>query len=248
MYTAIHVAQLDSATLSRLLLAYTCLYHLGAATTIAMNKGGTFWEHLQLAADNPNLAWPRGTERRHWRGENAQKTMRYIRMSYEKPEDVVARWSKPTSLSFNSVAARVKELPAYGPWIAFKVADLLERVAGVPVDFSDCALGVYDEPRKAAALLITGNQDAKITDGELMFVVIQLLKALGKLKAPPTHNRIINIQEVETVLCKYKSHVNGHYPIGKDTKEVLHGLQDKRWSNKVTDRMLKTIEVLPYAH
>ncbi|GAG17632.1 unnamed protein product, partial [marine sediment metagenome] len=32
------------------------------------------------------------------------------------------------------------------------------------------------------------------------------------------------LQEVETVLCKWKSHMNGCYPMGKDTREITEGL------------------------
>jgi len=43
-------------------------------------------------------------------------------------------------------------------------------------------------------------------------------------KAPPYQDRSINIQELETVVCKYKSHCNGHYPLGLDTVDIYHGL------------------------
>lgn len=33
------------------------------------------------------------------------------------------------------------------------------------------------------------------------------------------------VQEAETVLCKYKSYRNGHYFVGKDTKEIRYALK-----------------------
>ena len=35
----------------------------------------------------------------------------------------------------------------------------------------------------------------------------------------------MNIQEVETVLCKWKSHMNGHYPLWNDIHDVNTGLE-----------------------
>ena len=39
-------------------------------------------------------------------------------------------------------------------------------------------------------------------------------------------NRRVNIQEVETILCKWKSHMNGHYPLSNDVDEIQHGLRE----------------------
>ena len=151
--------------------------------------------------------------------------------------------------SFAAVAAKVQQAPSFGPWIAFKVADLLERVLGYSIDFSDCAMGVYDEPRRSAALILTGDADAPITNEDLTRLMSQMLQKqhLGKALAPPRRDRSVNVQEAETVLCKYKAHVNGHYPLGKDTREVLHGLRDERWDCADTRAMIRAVERLPYA-
>ena len=37
--------------------------------------------------------------------------------------------------------------------------------------------------------------------------------------------RRVNVQEVETIFCKYKSHLKGHYPVGKDSEEIRHALE-----------------------
>lgn len=256
VYTAIHGAELDYDTRARLLLTYSCLYHLGSCVTISQAKGQLYWDALMTAAVNEGLKWPRGSERRHWRGKQALKTVTYLRETYKYPEDVVTYWAGPGPdskwpgrNSFIAVTDRVKEIPIYGPWIAFKVADMLERCLGHFVDFSTCAMGVYKEPRAAAALILTGNQEAEIKDEDLQGVMneMNLQQHLGSLQAPPNNSRLVNVQEIETCLCKYKSHVNGHYPHGKDTREVLHGLRDATWANPITQKMAATLEVLPYA-
>jgi len=113
------------------------------------------------------------------------------------------------------------------------------------VDFSQFELGVYSEPRKGAGLILTGDQEEEITDADLKLVVQELQKKLGHHNAPPwlttRKPRKVNIQEIETVLCKYKSHVNGHYEPGKDTKEVYHGLQDPKFDCALVGRMRRAV-------
>jgi hypothetical protein len=57
-----------------------------------------------------------------------------------------------------------------------------------------------------------------------------LTEAFAGFSAPPRHDRPVGVQEVETCLCKYKSYVNGHYPIGKDSRELRHALTG--WGSK----------------
>jgi Alpha-glutamyl/putrescinyl thymine pyrophosphorylase clade 2 len=245
VYIAIYRTKFDRAMIARWMLAYSCLYHLAASVFIAQKKGKAFWELLQEAAVNEGLKWPRGSERRHWRGRAAVECVAWLRKRYKLPEGAADMWAMPEMNGVRSCAKvlrNVQETPYYGPWIAFKVADLLERVAGVPVDFSQFELGVYSEPRKGAALLLTGDAKSKITDAELRSVVDALQAKLGRLCAPPDNNRPVNVQEIETVLCKYKSHVGGHYPLGKDTLEVAHGLQHLSFQCAAVKRMQTVIE------
>ena len=56
-------------TLKRWLLAYMCFYHCGVASVIAEVPSNDFYVMMQQAQ---NEKWPRGTERRHFRGEASQ--------------------------------------------------------------------------------------------------------------------------------------------------------------------------------
>jgi hypothetical protein len=231
LHRALESGYMDRARMKRWLVAYWLFYHCGVATRLSEEEGGAFWDLCQVA----NLEkWPRGTERRHMRGNLATKTIANLarwtatatpppgarRDWRERPELVVDSFAKRQAgrrLGFQEVAQRVEAHVGFGPWIAFKVADMLERVLGVPVDFSDCELTFYREPKAAAPLF------DPVAD--LPGVVRMICRAYRDLQAPPDFKRGINIQEAETVMCKYKSHVNGHYPIGKDTIEVCHALR-----------------------
>lgn len=149
--------------------------------------------------------------------------------------------------TFSHVTNAVRQHRGFGEWMAFKVADMGERVMGLDIDFSDCELGIYKDPRQGAAVAFLewaaqgGPQPHKeeygpgkpvpeapwgypITDEELKDTVAHFVKQFRHFKAPPRGDRPVNVQEVETIFCKYKSHLKGHYPPGKDILEIGHGL------------------------
>lgn len=243
VYIAVAEARLTKAERARWLVAYSCLYHLASSVFIAQFQGKAFWDKMYEAAVNRDLYWPRGSERRHWRGKTSIVCTEGLRTHWPNPETIAEYWC--SGVTAYGVMKRVQEFAFFGPWISFKVADLAERVMNYPVDFSNFELGIYSEPRKGAALLLTGDQEEIITDGDLNLVVQELRKKLGHYNAPPVlstgKTRKVNIQEIETVLCKYKSHVNGHYPPGKDTKEVHHGLQDLKFDCTLVGRMRRAV-------
>jgi len=131
---------------------------------------------------------------------------------------------------FKEICSRVKEHSAFGPWIGFKVADMIDRVLGHPVNFDQAAIFMFKDPVKAVEMFWrqqTGYGE-KARPKDLNAVITQVVAWLTgefkDLKAPPIYDRPVGLQEVETVLCKWKSHMNGHYPLGKDTKEITEGL------------------------
>lgn len=230
LYVMLYTAWLNREVLGRFILGYSMFYHAGVASYLASVQGD-FWEECRVA---DREKWPRGTERRHFRGDISRNSIEAC-AAVGSPEDVLDIIYPMTEeqsclgapLSFGQVFKGAQALSGFGPWIAFKLADIADRTRYLEVDFSDCALSIYRDPVKGAALWRYGDQDAVIQPGEIGEVCEEIRLALGpELLAPPLYDRPINIQEVETVLCKFKSHTNGHYDIGKDTREITHGLAD----------------------
>lgn len=262
VYTALSAEPRDSAAEDRLLLAYWCFYHLGFAAYAAEAKTEPeFWRRMETAAANespvpsrllaghvhpgsPGTRWPRGSERRHFRGTAAIESVAYLKARHRTAQNAVeyVTWGGE-AVNFSNVRARVLGWPAFGPWMAFKIADMAERVLSYPVDFSDCELGIYKDPRQGAAVAFI--QEAPkprhweqaygdgykhdpwnypISDDELRETAAANIKLFKKHKAPPFGDRAVNVQEVETIFCKYKSHLKGHYEVGKDTHEIGQGL------------------------
>jgi hypothetical protein len=214
IYIMLHRAGLVRHLLLRWCLAYWCFYHAGTACRIVDAHSLDFWRQMRRA---DREKWPRGTERRHFRGAASAKSIEYLACRFPDPSVAVYAVIAPT---FSEVAKRVQFWPGFGPWIAFKVADMLDRVLSVPVDFADCELGVYSEPRAGAALVAKEQGLAQDLGSTVRWLLSQMWWT-----APPRHDRPLNIQEAETILCKYKAHKAGHYPIGKDTREIRHALE-----------------------
>lgn len=226
--------------LCRWLLAYWCFYHAGTASWIldapeviptSLNQ---YWSRMWEAAGSK--AYPRGHERRHFRGENARNSIGFL---YNQginnlfsplivgPGVVDSKTGNRPVRSFrvSDVMSYVQTWTGFGPWIAFKVADMLERLNLSPVQFDDAAMFLFDSPREGARMLWDTEHTRPPTPGEAEREAVDLiLNELGSIPAPPRYERPINAQEAETVLCKWKSYMKGHYRLGEDIESLRAGL------------------------
>jgi hypothetical protein len=221
--------------LKRWLLAYWAFYHAGVASYLADSSDPEqYWWRWKTAAENHEETpvggrWPRGHERRHMRGAAASQCWEDLRARYpDAPEDFTDGVRAETC---GDVMKRVSRHVQFGPWIGFKVADMLERVLGWPVNFQTSTVFFFRDPRKAAVLYAgTARPTWLPTDSQAVeWASESLLREFNDLQAPPARDRPVGLQEVETVLCKWKSHLNGHYPVGFDTAEIKTGL--RQWAS-----------------
>lgn len=248
VYIALRDVDWAHSQRNRWLIAYWCFYHCGLASHASEHEGAKFWEILHAAAANENPApaggrWPRGHERRHARGKQGIGMVSDLaRRYYDDPSQMINYITKRLTpdpaipMAFALITDRVKEHTLFGPWIAFKVADMVERVLDIPVNFEQAHIFMFKDPVKAALMLwrqrmgLSPSYDGiikpKDLNGVIAEVVNYLVNEFKDLKAPPEGDRPIQLQEVETVLCKWKSHQNGHYPLYNDIDEINAGLVD----------------------
>jgi hypothetical protein len=212
VYVMLHGAQLEEDVLTRWLLAYWCFYDCGTASRIA--ESSDFWETSHQAYEEK---WPRGSERRHFRGQQCLDSLASLK-AHGAPEYLIARLKG--CCSFAEVQHVTEPLRGFGPWITWKIADMVERVLEVPIDFSEASLLMYKEPVQGASLIL----GQPIGTNEMRRALALMQEEFGHLKAPPREDRLLNVQEYETIFCKYKSHVNGHYPRFKDSREIYERL------------------------
>lgn len=267
IYIALHKARecrdMLDPQLKRWLVAYWCLYHAGAASYLSEFEGNAFWLELGKAARNDEPAptgerWPRGHERRHWRGEAARKACRTMAGMYpDAPEDIVhtiIRSPDMGPLPFSTIAERAQKLPLFGPWISFKVADMTDRVLGCKVEFDNNAVFMFKDPTEAALKLwrvkagLNENAMPRFKDKAIQDVVDYLTHHFRLYNAPPLGDRPVGLQEVETILCKWKSHMNGHYPFYNDIIEIREGLQLWKTSSDTARHFLAAMPKGPSKH
>ena len=217
--------------LHKWLLSYWCFYHVGTASWIVDQK--KYWPAMEIAAGSKD--YPRSSERRHFRGDNAKEAVAYLKSigidSLFKP--LLSSKCK----TVEDVFKIVKPWVGFGPWISFKIADMLDRLSLNSISFTEADIFLFDSPAEAAEILWR-EEYGVITSG------IPLVEAYGKDRknliqnwamdyikrnledhlAPPRFERPIDNQEAETILCKWKSYLSGHYEIGWDVQHCRTGL------------------------
>ena len=217
VYVVLWSSGFDDSKMKRWLLAYWCFYHMGTSSWIVDQND--YWKAMETAAGSKD--WPRSSERRHFRGNAAVTSVEYL-----KQRGIENLYSELRgTLTIQQVMKTVQSWRGFGPWIAFKVADMLERLNLCEVRFDNAAMLLFDSPRIGSELAWKlYRKDQPMIDDVSGWAVSLLLKSLGSLRAPPRYERKINVQEVETVLCKWKSYLNGHYTIGEDIESIRKGL------------------------
>jgi hypothetical protein len=206
------------------------------------HRDAEFWDEMKDFALNvvkPPVGerWPRGSERRHFRGTNSVNSVYELSLEFPHPEHAVEN-VEVQAPSFRRVRDYVMTWPQFGPWIAFKVGDMLDRVLEVPVDFSNSDVFMFDSPREAAELWA-----GEVGPPAITRALSHLQFHLGeKYLAPPLADRPVALQEYETILCKWKSHQNGHYEVGKDIHEIRHALTEWKTVSRTADILLGRLD------
>ena len=263
LYIGLYKAPWPREQLERFLVAYWSFYHVGAACWLSEKEGLEFWHYMNVAAYNEHPApigktarWPRGSERRHFRGAQASDGVGYMRNRYHQYPERMVRYIATgdeqgtygeETIGFETCAARAREHRGFGPWIAFKICDMLDSLGLTGVNFEQAHVFMFDDPAKAAELLYRERaglpEAAKIKRDKVIPVVVNMLtKHFEKYDAQPLGVRPVALQEIETILCKYKSHVNGHYPLNNDIHEINKGLAE--WAT-VTESAKSLLAVMP---
>lgn len=232
LYIALHHSGMSRSQLNRWIIAYWCFYHAGLCCQLATRKD--FFDSLIEVAKG-GTKYPRGTERRHFRGDLAIESTTRLRERFGTSKNFMdfLLEGEPTAVE---MMARVKTLYGFGEWICWKVPDMIERLGIAPVEFTD---------QDASKMFKSSKQGAKETGwGDIQTAHLRLQKNLCQYKAPPLYDRFVNVQETETVFCKWHSHRGGHYPVGKDTEEIGEGLR-KSGKGNLTRKLLMGLSKSP---
>lgn len=219
LYIALWKANLPYTQLCKFSFAYWCFYHAGLCCKLS-EQAGFFGALLEVVKGG--TAYPRGTERRHFRGKLAIESITAIERRFRRVgAEGIVDWIAEAAPIVGKVMGRVEQLPGFGPWISWKAADMLERLGLAKINFTEADLVRMFRSSKQGAEEVCAA--ARIGSG-LVPAYQYLVAKLESLKAPPRYERPINVQEIETILCKWHSHLGGHYPVGKDSRELRLGI------------------------
>ena len=233
IYLALLKLRLDRDQLARWLVAYWAFYNAGFACYASEQSGENFWKLLAIAAENRSPThfgerWPRGAERRHFRGHAAIKAVEALRRRYgDRPEDMLV-FLVDGPMHVGAVIQRARMHVSFGSWIGFKVADMIDAVwqSGC-VGQDDLSLFLYAAPRRSIeqcySLGTLSLPNPNIDRFE--FAMRWLANQLGECRVPHKPESAPDWFSLETVFCKHLSHTHGHYPLLKDTKEITHGIK-----------------------
>lgn len=223
------------------LLAYWCFYNVGTASWVIERKSGqngsssVYWNRMQEAAGSSD--YPRGRERRHFRGAASVNSVNWLRS--RGLSELFEPFNRYTTLP--SVIEYVKTWVEFGPWIAFKVADMIEVLGLSQIDFSEAPRFLFDSPRHGAKRLWNEHNsglDPSREPGGVEKWAMDLIVENVPVKAPPRFARLVNYQEAETILCKWDAYMNGRYHIGEDIEACRKALL--RYSKcKTSQRLFK---------
>jgi hypothetical protein len=207
----------------RLLLAYWCFYDLGYSAELSEFGEDGYWDNFLQGIDSA----PHGRERRHFRGVHGLEAWSDLKKHHypEVAYDVLTRRVENSDVPVFFKNFRLGGVRQFGPWIRWKIADMLEVIYSAPIFFERSDINMYRDPIQGAQLIATGDPDKVLSREALQIITSDFIRQYQGLKAPPRFERPIGIQEVETIFCKYKAHVSGRYPVGTDTHEVKKSLE-----------------------
>lgn len=252
VYILLKQTEFTPDQLKRWLIAYWCYYDVGVATYLSEFTGHSFWDKMLEAAKNetsPPIGgrWKRGKERRHARGAQGLRMVSDLSRLYGGNPEQMVDYIVGGAPSYEETSKRIMSHAQFGPWISFKICDMIDRVLGVKIDFTNAAVFMFADPKKAAVMFWRESQgfgeNVKPKDENLVIeqVVEYLAAQFTGFKAPPLSDRAVDLQEIETVLCKWKSHRNKHYPPLNDLIEIADSLRPWVEAENATAAMMFSV-------
>lgn len=247
IYTALNRVKWPLEQRHRWLAAYCAYYSAGVASYMSEAEGDRFWELMATAAHNEDATptpyggrWPRGHERRHFRGVQAVKGVADWQARFPLPEDLFAFVSRGRRIAhfklmgpqlFAEVRARALQLRSVGTWLSFKMVDLADACLGAMIDQTNVMDFMYEVPQESLLRvwreqlgLPPGMGRPKDTARTVVAMNDWLRDQLADRTIPHKPGEPLDAFCLETIWCKHQSHLNGHYPPYNDNREIRDGL------------------------
>lgn len=217
-----HVYRADGVTREQALwrtLLYLTWYHLGSAKRA--------WEMYpspaRVDADR-FISFPTGTERRGFRGNHKAAAL-FINqfvggIAGDRLEAFVDGLGTGTA-GWDKARIEMQRAKGAGPWAAYKWADLLKHVHGLPFEASDLGVGGNSE----TAGPIPGMVRLTRLDWKECALNVDIQRELLELCRDRGGVAFAGLDQLETALCDFNSLSKGGYYIGHDIDDLMTKLE-----------------------
>jgi len=228
-YYAIQLAEITEAQKRRLAVAWTSFYQLGHAAKASEYEGAQFYHYLHSVYPTAQ----RGSERRHFRGEQGLRALTEWQAKFNHPEKM-AWYICENSHSYSDVRKKTDTIRSYGDYFAWKWCDLAEVLYGTTIDFTGAEDRSPKVPQQGAKLIAPDFTVAQTYD-----MIAKRARAKG-VRSPANLGREFGIGEAETVCCVYKQYRSGSYVYGSRLAKAVARLESvpSKTGRKLTEALL----------
>jgi hypothetical protein len=215
--------ELEQPEAEWLVVLYLAFYEITSALTAFLAYPEPRLHVSSILADREVLKLPTGIERRGLRGGD---TMQEHLLDWLTRFDGQSFFTSAAEWFANDPYFNQGILDGYfqgvkfnGRWAAYKGTEVLHKVLGYPNAAADAGHENSSGPRQGLTLFfpeVKGNNQVAINKLDEQTEVLRL--------ATRAHGVELAVEEVETLLCDFKSLAHGRYYCGHDTDLMLEGI------------------------
>jgi hypothetical protein len=234
--------ELDNAQAEWLVILYLAYYEITSALTAFHahpEPGSTSVFH-----DERTLKLPTGIERRGLRQAHlmASHLNEWIGRFDGQSHFTACRDWFANDPYFNAgvLDGYLQGIDYNGRWASYKAVEVMQKVLGWPVAHSDAGHEGSTGPRKGLTLFfpeVKGNGPRAL---DLLDEQTDVL-----MRAVRAHGVHVEVEQVETLLCDFKSLARGAYYVGHDTDLMLEGILRPGVDERTRHELLRARRVLP---
>jgi hypothetical protein len=213
--------ELDEGEAEWLVVLYLAFYEITSALTAFLAHPSPIGN--TILSDRATLKLPTGIERRGLRGGDTMQEhlldwlSRFDGRTFFGPP---REWLDDDPLRNNSVLGTyIAGVKYNGRWATYKATEVLHKV----LDYHNAAPDAGHEnssgPRQGLTLFFPVVKGNRLTDIALLDYQTKVLR-----EAAWAHGVELDVEEVETLLCDFKSLARGAYYCGHDTDLMLEGI------------------------
>lgn len=208
---------LSDKDVKKMLVSMLMFYDIGVSCQLTEVPDDQYWSKVEEIYPTCR----RGSERRHFRGENGRKAIESIK-PYGSPDKF---WDAMYADNYIDIRNNFKNISGFGDYFIWKYADYCDRVFDMPVNMDGAIKFLPKEPREGSRIVAEEMEMQPVDDFESTIKYCLDECAKINLLAPPAFNRPVGLLEIETCYCMYKHTMRGNDYVGHDIMDKINVLK-----------------------